>query len=305
MVVNQILQEERTTVVATNSSSSKPSSTDCIRYNTFAELGGKDTDDGASNQGRIICHGEAVISGINNTSNNKVVSAVVPEEECSFHSRSTDHIYGVRNMEFYGPFAHIRRNDIDYTYHSNYKVSRQRFQNCIIWELLDAERVLVTSKSSSSSSPRSPMGSCTQPTEPWCIFVAGAFGSNKRKSIVSLVETDRLSLLSFCYIDTDEISRHFPEYHVYLESSVPAHAIDFTKKEAGLVAEILLWAALEAGKNVIYSGQLLDTLWYRQLFHRIRNKIPSIRLAILHIDAPLECLKARVAVRTYRSCYEL
>ncbi len=35
------------------------------------------------------------------------------------------------------------------------------------------------------------------------------------------------------------------------------------------------------------------------------NKIPSIRLAILHIDAPLECLKARVAVRTYRSCYEL
>jgi hypothetical protein len=276
-------------VLATNSSRSKPTSTDCIRYNTFVEIESKDE-----------C--SAVISGTNSTSD-KTGSAVVPEEESesSFHSRSTEHIYGVRSMEYYGPFAHIRRNDIDYTYHSNYKVSRQRFQNCVIWELLDAERVVVTSKSSSSSSssssPRSPTLSCTQPTEPWCIFVAGAFGSNKRKSIVSLVETDRLPLLSFCYIDTDEISRHFPEYHVYLESSIPAHAIDLTKKEAGLVAEILLWAALEGGKNVVYSGQLLDTLWYRQLFHRIRNKIPSIRLAIIHIDAPLECLKARVAVR--------
>lgn len=274
------------------STNSSRTTSDCIRCNSFVQIESKDestTNERMGSNGGVIC-------STTNCTSKEVVPVVPSEEESSFHSSSTEHIYGVRDMEFYGPFAHIRRNDIDYTYHSNYKVTRQRFQNCIIWELLDAERVVDSSKSSSSL--RSAVFSCTQPTEPWCIFVAGAFGSNKRKSIVSLVETDRLPLLSFCYIDTDEISRHFPEYHVFLESAVPTHAFDLTKKEAGLVAEILLWAALEAGKNVLYSGQLLNTSWYRHLFQRIRNKVPSIRLAILHIDAPLECLKARVAVRT-------
>jgi Zeta toxin len=229
-------------------------------------------------------------------------STTTSSEGTSFLS-STEESYGVNNLEFYGPFAHIRRDYIDYSYHSNYKISRQRFQNCIIWELLDPGRVVVSnnknnSSSSAPSSSSSPPFSCSQPTEPWCIFVAGAFGSNKRKTIVSLVETGRLPLLSFCYIDTDEISRHFPEYHVYIESTVPKNAIELTKKEAGLVAEILLWSALEAGKNVLYSGRLKHTIWYNQLFQKIRNKFSSVRIAILHIDAPLECLKARVAVCT-------
>jgi len=205
----------------------------------------------------------------------------------SFSSlQSTDENYRVSDREFYGPFAHIREHEIDYSYHSNYKISRQRFQNCVIWELLEPGRVIASTDKEL----------CTQPTEPWCVFVAGAFGSNKRKTIVSLVEEDKLPLLSFCYIDKDEISRHFPEYHVYSET-VPKKAMNLTKKEAGLMSEILLWAALEAGKNVLYSGRLKATMWYGKLVQRIRSRFPNVKIAILHIDAPLETLKERVADR--------
>ena len=197
--------------------------------------------------------------------------------------QSTEQNYQSNDREFYGPFAHIRKQ-LDYSYHSNYTASRQRFQNSVIWELLDPGRVSEQMK-----------GVCTQPTEPWCVFVAGVMCAGKRKTIISLIKEHRFPLLSFCYIDSDEISRHLPEFHVYAQS-VPERAVDLTKKEAGLMSEILLWAALEAGKNVLFSGRLKDIKWYKTLFTRIRQQSLHVRIAILHIDAPLETLKARVSV---------
>ena len=279
----------------------------------------------ALEQGGIITKSFEEPSDDNSTADTRIAlprQRMQRQVSISFSSlQSTDENYGVSDREFYGPFAHIREHEIDYSYHSNYKISRQRFQNCVIWELLEPGRVIDSADKEL----------CTQPTEPWCVFVAGAFGSNKRKTIVSLVEEDKLSLLSFCYIDKDEISRHFPEYHVYSET-VPKKAMDLTKKEAGLMSEILLWAALEAGtclpinlpampcipllqlyhvsnriqflfilinlkgKNVLYSGRLKATMWYGKLFQRIRNRFPNVKIAILHIVAPLETLKERVAV---------
>lgn len=64
-------------------------------------------------------------------------------------------------LKFYGRFAHIRKT-LDYNYHSNYTFERQRFQDTIIVEFLNA--AIIKDKDGEL---------CTTPTEPWLCFTAG------------------------------------------------------------------------------------------------------------------------------------
>jgi predicted kinase len=112
----------------------------------------------------------------------------------------------------------------------------------------------------------------------------------------TLVGKGRFPLLAFVNVDPDRIRQLLPEFHLYVEHN-PELAGELTRKEAGLIAEILTLAGLRAGKNVLVDGSLRDHSWYRQYFERLRNEFPALRIAIIHITAPRMAVFQRAAVR--------
>jgi hypothetical protein len=140
---------------------------------------------------------------------------------------STEAHNGVDTKEFYGPYAHLRR-ELDYTYHTNYRKERQWLQDSIIEDMLDN----VTDNAL-----------CIHPTEPWFIYTVGAQGAGKNHTVRELVKQGRLPLVSFVHVDPDEIRRRLPEFSVYILKS-PYMVEGLTKKETGFISEILTLAAV-------------------------------------------------------------
>jgi predicted kinase len=121
-------------------------------------------------------------------------------------------------------------------------------------------------------------------------------GAGKSHTMRVLVEKGRFPLLAFVNVDPDRIRYFIPEFHIYLEHNAEL-AGELTRKEAGLMAEILTLAGLQAGKNVLVDGSLRDHYWYRQYFARLRSDFPALRIAILHVTAPPETVFQRAEVR--------
>jgi hypothetical protein len=76
-----------------------------------------------------------------------------------------------------------------------------------------------------------------------------------------LNETGQFPLESFVTVDPDEIRRRLPEFLGYIQRS-PEKAGELTRKEAGMMAEILTISALEQGMNVLVDGSLKDAAWH-------------------------------------------
>jgi predicted kinase len=186
---------------------------------------------------------------------------------------------------FYGPFSHVR-STLDYTYHEHYTRERQSLQDAIIKDMLNS--AVITDVNGNV---------CTTPTEPWIVFTAGAMGAGKSYTMNKLVEKGRFPLLAFVLVDPDEIRRHLPEFHLYVDQS-PELAGELTRKEAGFISEILTLAGLQAGKNVMVDGSLRDSEWYQIYFDRLREEFPALQLAIIHVTAPREAVFQRAAVST-------
>jgi len=71
-----------------------------------------------------------------------------------------------------------------------------------------------------------------------------------------------------------------------------------TRKEAGLIAEILTLASLQEGKNVLVDGSLRDATWYKLYFQKLREKFQNLRIAILHVTAPPKAILERAENRS-------
>lgn len=184
----------------------------------------------------------------------------------------------------FGPFADIR-STLDYSYHEHYEKKRQSLQDKILTDMLNS--AVITDKNGNV---------CTTPTEPWLVFTAGAMGAGKSYTMNLLVEKGRFPLLAFVLVDPDEIRRHLPEFHIYVEQN-PELAGELTRKEAGLIAEILTLAGLRSGKNVLVDGSLRDADWYTEYLRRLRREFPDNRQAIIHVTAPREAVFQRAAAR--------
>jgi len=197
--------------------------------------------------------------------------------------QSSEANHATDDMEFYGPFAEIRKT-LDYSYHSNYNFERQVFQDAIIREFLDA--AVVKDKNGEV---------CTIPVQPWAVFTAGAMGAGKGYTIQKAVEKGRFPLLAFVRVNPDAIRRFLPEYHLYIETN-PDLAGELTNKEAGYISEILTLAGLQRGNNVLVDGSLRRAGWYREYFAMLRNEFPGLRLAIIHVTAPREAIFKRASV---------
>eukprot|EP00588_Corethron_pennatum_P030891 CAMPEP_0194340702 /NCGR_PEP_ID=MMETSP0171-20130528/87315_1 /TAXON_ID=218684 /ORGANISM="Corethron pennatum, Strain L29A3" /LENGTH=660 /DNA_ID=CAMNT_0039105765 /DNA_START=32 /DNA_END=2014 /DNA_ORIENTATION=+ len=202
-----------------------------------------------------------------------------------YASSEDNHASQTAELQFSEPYADVR-STLDYTYHSNYHLERQALQDRIITESL--EGTLIRDIDGNVTG--------TVPTEPFIVFTAGAMGAGKGYTINRLVEEGKFPLEAFIKVDPDEIRRHFPEYHIYVDQN-PELAGELTRKEAGFVAEILTTVALKQGKNVMVDGSLRDSDWYGEYFNSLRKDYPILKLAIIHVTAPRELVLKRASSR--------
>ena len=182
------------------------------------------------------------------------------------------------NAESRGPYAHLRKQ-LDYTYHVQYRKERQWLQDSIIEDILDANMP-------------SDLTICITPTEPWLLFTVGSRGAGKKHVIRELSDNGQLPLLSFVRVDPDEIRRRLPEFTSYSQKN-PCLVDELTRKESGFIAELILLAALQAGRNVIFDGAMASPQWYIDLVWSLRKEYPSLKFGILHVTAPRKVILQR------------
>jgi hypothetical protein len=202
------------------------------------------------------------------------------------NSISTQDLYGTDEREnFNGPYAHLRKLILsDSDEYKNFTKERSWMQNAIVDDFLDS----VEDKDM-----------CITPTEPWLIFTVGARGAGKIHTIHDLVETKRLPILSFVQVNPDAIRRHLPEFETYDKHLVN----DLTRKESSFIAELLLLAAIQSGRNIVFDTVMRNTDWFLKLIHQIKClDISSFKFAVLHINAPAELIFKRIKVRHIVVC---
>ena len=181
-----------------------------------------------------------------------------------------------------GPYAHLRR-ELDYKYHCNYRKERQWLQDSIIEDILEAAMP-------------DDFSTCVTPTEPWLLMTIGPRGAGKKHVLNELVREGKLPLLSFVRVDPDEIRRRLPEFDSYSSKS-PCLVDELTRKESGFIAELLLLAALQNGRNVVFDGSMSDSIWHVQLVEKLRRQYSCLNFGILHITAPTKSLLQRARMK--------
>lgn len=134
------------------------------------------------------------------------------------------------------------------------------------------------------------------PAEPWVIYSCGVKGAGKRFLIDRLMDDGRLPLLSTIIVDADEVRRSLPEFSAYTESN-PELVATRMDKEAGYICELLTLAALQFGSNVLIDGSLQDVVWRLRQFEKLKSIYPKLRIALLHVTAPLDVIVERCEVR--------
>jgi len=200
--------------------------------------------------------------------------------------RSTEDSYSASNHDFHGKYASLR-SKLDYTYHSNYSMKRQALQDDIIDSILNSTWIMDDSTGNI----------CETPTRPWIVFTAGAMGAGKSWSVRQLAQRGLFPLSSFVTVDPDEIRRLLPEFS-FLAKHHPEHAGEWTRKEAGFVAELLTQVSLQQGRNVLVDGSLRDATWYVSYFSTLRDAYSQLQIGILHIVAPRDVVLQRAHERS-------
>mmetsp|Transcript_55147 Transcript_55147/g.133989 ORF Transcript_55147/g.133989 Transcript_55147/m.133989 type:complete len:399 (-) Transcript_55147:197-1393(-) len=188
---------------------------------------------------------------------------------------------------FYGHFQAIRQRLLDHQFHARYSKQRQAVQDSILLSLLPT--TVIHDKKTGRE--------CSVPAdENWIVFTAGCYGAGKTHTVRKLYESGQFPLDSFVQVDQDEIRRRLPEFPVYAKL-FPEKAGEHTRKEAGMMAELLTNYALEKGQNVLVDGSLRDAEWYEQHFQHLRITYPKLRIGIIHVTAPREAVIERVKQR--------
>ena len=131
----------------------------------------------------------------------------------------------------------------------------------------------------------------------WIVFTAGAMGSGKSHTIRVLAAHHRFPLHAFVYVDPDQLRHRLPEFPTYLHEH-PDRAGEWTRQETGLLAEVLVRAALDRHHHVLVDGSLRDADWYERYFATLREQYQEqgLSIAILHVVAPRETVLERAEV---------
>lgn len=199
------------------------------------------------------------------------------------YNRSTEDMYRSKDGQLYGKYKEVR-NRLDYSFHSIYSKDRVYFQDRLIDSFLGDKVVNTTDNNS-----------CSFPAKPWIVFTAGAMGAGKSHTIKELDQRGYFPLQSFVTVDPDQIRHNLPEFDNFALYN-PDNAGYLTRKECGMISEIIIELALDRGQNVLVDGTLRDADWYLGFFQNIRNSHPNTRIAILHVTAPRESVMENALV---------
>mmetsp|Transcript_10832 Transcript_10832/g.26001 ORF Transcript_10832/g.26001 Transcript_10832/m.26001 type:complete len:481 (+) Transcript_10832:74-1516(+) len=186
-------------------------------------------------------------------------------------------------------FESIRKN-LDYSYHSIYTLGRQQFQDELIQSLLEKARP-------SDCPALTDLKQQQENNQHWIVFTAGVMGAGKTFTLEWLRRHGMFPLERFVSVDPDHIRRLLPEFDVYLQQGHAHKAGEATRKEAGMLTEMLTTAALNRGQHVVVDGTLRDADWYQAYFAQLRRDYPGIKIAILHVTASPEAVLQRARKR--------
>jgi hypothetical protein len=205
-------------------------------------------------------------------------------------SVSTEDYHTINDRQaVYGPYAHLRKlllNEMKGICHyQNYTIQRQWLQDAIIEDLLDNVEDDTL---------------CVTPTEPWLIFTVGARGAGKNHVLHQLVHTGKLPILSFVHVDPDSLRRRLPEFETYAQHN-PDLVNDLMRKESSFLAELLLLAALQSGRNVVFDSAMRNSEWFlnltqifkRECAQRALGLLIHPKIALFHITAPVDLICER------------
>ncbi|CAJ1329871.1 unnamed protein product [Effrenium voratum] len=174
-----------------------------------------------------------------------------------------------------GPLAPARKL-VDASYHGNYTMERQSFQDALVRRLVE-----------SGSQPRK---------QPLLVFTAGAMGVGKSSVIRWLAEREMLSLTDFVHINPDLLATELPEYPGYVEKNRASAAV-MTRLEAGLLTELSLMYSLQQRRNILVDSSLRHGSWYSRVLQKIRRKLPDVRVVLMYVHAREETVYARAIQR--------
>lgn len=211
------------------------------------------------------------------------------------------------HIAYKSPFAQIRRK-LDHSFHAEYCPERQRFQDSVIQSMLQQKQLMLQHgrcQMSASCCYTSVDGRKVRSLEVnspnskrahWIVFSAGAMGAGKTWTVKLLHDKGRFPLDKFLMVDPDVIRHCLPEFETYVKLC-PDKAGELTRMESGMMAEILVKAALDQGRNVLVDGSLRNASWYLSYFEQLRQDHEGIRIAILHVTAPRNVILTRALVR--------
>jgi hypothetical protein len=196
--------------------------------------------------------------------------------------KSTEEAYGRKVNKWSEDVFTIKyrsqRMALDSTYHWLYSLDRQAMQDKLIDDVLNDCR----------HTELSPF--------PWVVFTAGPMGAGKGYVLDWMESQGYFPRKQFVSVDPDEIRRCLPEWEEYVAHDEQS-AGGKTQKEASMLAELCVLCALQKRYNIVIDGSLRDATWYEGYFARLRKGFPGVRIAILHVSAPVESIKANVQKR--------
>lgn len=198
---------------------------------------------------------------------------------------STEDSYACDSADFVGKYQN-QRSMLDYSHHRRYSHERQHLHDQLIDKFLQTrvhdyrfENVV-----------------CDAPLENWIVFTAGPMGSGKGHTMQWLHSHQLFPADAFVNVNPDIIRELLPEFPGYIRSN-PTNMGFLTQKEVGYICEVLTYDALLQKKNVLVDGSLRNVKWYSHYFRKLRSDFPLLRIAIIHVSAPLNTVLMRARKR--------
>jgi len=193
-------------------------------------------------------------------------------------TKPTSENYKVDDREFTEEFERFRRG-IDYTYHNNYTLERQRWQDEVIKSTI--------------------VRSSEQPA-PWLVFTCGPMGVGKGYCVSWMSKKGFFPLENIVHVDPDGFKMMMPEWSKYVKRSGD-EAGTLCHQESALMMEIAQGAAIERRQNIWIDGSLRNADFYSGVFQDIRDRYPHYKISIMYIYADEAVIRQRVRTRAERT----
>lgn len=171
------------------------------------------------------------------------------------------------------------RDRLDPTYHDTYNKSRLMFQDNLLDQYLLQRQ----------PSKQQPTNCHNQPQ--WLVATAGAMGAGKSHTLHELHQRQRFDLDRYLVVDPDIVRQQYlPEYSQFVQTH-PHWAGEWTRKEAGLLCELLIWEGLRRSWNVLVDGSLRAMrTGTANILARSESTIPTTKWPYCtYLPMPIKC----------------